>query len=74
MTREYLKIIINFNSLPTVSQLDSSGDCKLYKMKDYSEDSVRVLYENFENGLIKNYLEEEEERCAKVPIINNPAL
>ena len=74
MAREYLKIIINFNSLPTVSPLDSSGDYKLYRTKDYSEDSAKILYENFENGLIKKYLEEEEERCAKVPIINNPAL
>ena len=74
MAREYLKIIINYNSLPTMPSLKSKAKDKLYKMKDYSEESVKILYENFNNGLIKKYLEEKEERCSKVPIITNPLL
>ena len=44
---------------------------KIYKNKDYSEESVRKLYDNFKKGLIENYLREKPEITKKVPIIQN---
>jgi len=74
MSRIYKKIILNFDTLENMSQLPIPSKVKVYRMKDYTEKSVEILYNNFNNGLIKTYLNEESYRCAKAPIITNPTL
>ena len=74
MSRVYRNIIVNFERLEEIPQLPVPSNEKVYKQKDYSEESVAILYENFRNGLIERYLKEEAERCAKVTILSNPAL
>jgi phosphoribosylglycinamide formyltransferase-1 len=74
MSHVYKKIIINFDKLQKMSQLPKPVTEKIYKQKDYTEDSVATLYRNFGNGLVEHYLAEERERCALVPIVKNPAL
>ena len=55
-------------------QLPIPSNEKVYKKKDYTEQSVLTLYQNFNNDLIGRYLNKEIDRCAKVPIIQNLAL
>lgn len=74
MSRVYRSVIVNFDNLATISPLPRPANGKEYKKKDYTEESVKILYRNFESGIIERYLNEEVERCAKVPIIDNPML
>lgn len=74
MSRAYRNIIINFDKLETMPQPPIPSNERVYKRKDYTEESVLTLYKNFDNGLISRYLNEELDRCARVPIIRNRAL
>jgi len=74
MSRLCKKIILNFDKLENMSQLPMPSKVKVYRMKDFTEKSVEILYNNFNNGLINTYLNEEEYRCVKAPIITNPGL
>ena len=47
---------------------------RYYGKKDFSEDSVLVMKNNFENNLIKKYLENKEYFDKKFPIFKNPIL
>lgn len=74
MSRVYQRVIVNFEHLVKLDQPLSPSDEKYYRKKDYTEQSVEILYDNFKNGLVQKYLNEAEDRCAKVPILANPAL
>jgi len=74
MSRVYRSIIVNFENLAKMPQLPRPSNEKVYRKKEYTEESVKILYRNFEKGLIERYLNEEVDRCAKVPILTNPAL
>jgi len=71
MSRVYQNIIINFDKLEKMPQLPIPSNEKVYKKKDYTEQSALILYKNFNDDLIGRYLNEEIDRCAKVPIIKN---
>jgi hypothetical protein len=70
----YRSIITKFDKLERMPALPIPPDAKVYKQKDFSEDSVKKLYANFANGLVESYLANQSERCRKVPIVKNPAL
>ena len=74
MTSVYRSLIVNFENLARMPQMPRPSDEKVCRRQDYTEESVATLYRNFENGLIERYLKEETDRCAKVPILTNPAL
>lgn len=74
MSRVYRNIIVNFERLEKMPQLPIPSNERVYKKKDYTEESVVTLYRNFESGLIERYLNEEVDRCTKVPILTNPIL
>jgi len=67
--------IINYlsnNKLPAEKQNCSTG--KLFKMKDFNEKSVKILYDNFDKGMIKNYLNNKISRDNASPIIRNHSI
>jgi phosphoribosylglycinamide formyltransferase-1 len=74
MGRTYKNIVINFDNLVQMRQLPTPRNPKFYKAVNYTEASVTKLYDNFEAGLIEQYMFEDAERRAKVPIIVNPAV
>lgn len=74
MTYIYREIIRQFDVLERMTPLPRPDKVKIYKKKDFSEESVVTLYNNFANGLMERYLVEESERRRKAPIIRNPAL
>ena len=72
MCQVYRNIIVNLAKLKRMQQIPIPSNARLYRKSDFTEESVRILYDNFKWGLIDRYLNEETDRCAKVPIINNP--
>lgn len=74
MALVYAELIRNFDSLEPMAQLPISGDEKVFRKRDFTEDAVRKLYRGFKAGLVEDYLAEQEARCAAVPIIENPVV
>jgi hypothetical protein len=74
MAYVYKEIIRRFDVLERMKQLPKPDKERVYRKKDFSEESVATLYDNFANGLVDKYLSEEVERCRKVPIISNPTI
>lgn len=74
MTIVYAEIVRRFDVLPAMPQPKIPADAQVYRQKDFSENATRRLYEQFADGLVERYLAERERRCARVPIVENPAL
>ena len=68
------QLINSFDTIVSMTQPPEPPDARMYRSKDFSESSVTELYENFKNGLVDRYLGEQVERCARVPILSNPAI
>lgn len=64
---ENAKKIEGFNNITL-----PKGEQKYYMNKDFSEESVVKLYNNFENGMISEYLENMDRIIKSNPIIENP--
>jgi methionyl-tRNA formyltransferase len=72
----YPAVVHNFENLSDVEHpapIDDE-DGKYYTSDDYAESATIQLYENFEAGMIEEYLTERDERVEAVPILRNPAL
>jgi phosphoribosylglycinamide formyltransferase 1 len=68
------RLVIDWSKLTPMKQMPMSSNDRVYKKKDYTEESVAKLYENFCDGLVARYLREEQSRCAAVPLIQQPAV
>jgi len=64
-------IIKNIDILPKMPQPKKLNNIKIYKQKDFTEESVKKLYDNFKNGLVEKYLSEINIRWQKSPIVKN---
>lgn len=70
MTEETVLIINKFSELKKQKQITVETD-KYYKKKDFTEESVKEMLQNFSNNMIKKYLDNKENIDRKVPIIQN---
>lgn len=68
------EIARNFDALERVPQPPEPAEARVYRRRDFTEESVSRLYANFADGLVERYLAEGRERCARVPLVRNPAL
>jgi phosphoribosylglycinamide formyltransferase 1 len=71
MSRTLIKIIANFEELVKMNQMPIPKDEKVYKKADYTEESVIKLYDNFNSGLVEDYLDNKNVKNKKFPIIEN---
>ncbi|WPE15954.1 formyltransferase family protein [Candidatus Thioglobus autotrophicus] len=70
MTKVFKCIVENFNNIQDFERHRLyKVDAKIYKKIDYTEESVSLLYKNFENGMISAHLKNKE--IKKVKIIKN---
>lgn len=69
MTKITEKIIINFEKLKKLKQNTSCGE--IFKRKDFDESSCKKLYENFEKGMVRNFL---KNKTKKIKLIKNKIL
>ena len=74
MAYVYIDVIKKFDKANRMEQLPMPKVVKLYHIKDFSPESVQILYRNFENNLVDSYLKDQEELIKRVPIIENPAI
>jgi methionyl-tRNA formyltransferase len=51
---------------------DSKG--KVYRMKDYTEESVRIAYNNLKNGIVMEYIKNKAAIDSAFPIVQNPLI
>lgn len=70
----YPEIIRRFDDLHPIEQPPKQDDDNYYRSDDYNPDATRMLYENFENGMVMSYLCEWKERIADVPIVKHPVI
>lgn len=59
MAETYIEIIVNFKDLATEEQPSAIG--KLYYQKDFDAAACRKLYDNFADGMIEDYLNNEKD-------------
>jgi phosphoribosylglycinamide formyltransferase-1 len=74
MALVYADIIRKFSILPDMPQLEEPADVRVYRQKDFTEESSRMLAQRFEDGLVDRYLADAERRALRVPIVENPAV
>jgi len=72
MTEIFCKLIIEFDKLQKPQPVKFSAFRKFCKKKDYSEEAVFKLYDNFNKGMIQDYLAQKKEKDQAFPIVNNP--
>lgn len=72
--RTYAAIITAFDRLLPVAEPALHRPEKVYKRKDFSVESVRRLYANFDNGMIAAYLAGQARRGEIAAIAVNPVL
>ena len=66
------KIIKNFDVLDKIEPLVfDKGSARYYRNRDFTEKALRLAYENIEQGLIEDYLNNENNLSEKYPIIEN---
>lgn len=68
IARTYIDIINNFEKLEKIPQPKNKENGKLYKNKDFTKESLEEIYNNFKNGMIKNYLQNKKE----IKLYQNP--
>lgn len=67
-----IKIIKNFNKLQTMPGIEfNKNDERYYRKKDFTENALKEAYQNIDEKLIENYLEQKDFFDNKYPIISN---
>jgi phosphoribosylglycinamide formyltransferase-1 len=69
------KIIIHFDNLEEQKPLhfDQTKE-KVYRNKDFTEETVAIMYQKFADGIIENYLNNKTDLDALYPLFHNPIL
>lgn len=73
VAKEITKLVNVFPDLITAGreQFNNKVQEKYYSKKDYNEQSVEQLYDNFNNGMIADYIDSQAERESNAPIALN---
>ncbi len=69
---EVLPSVVSAHYSGNIKPVKQEGDGKLYLRKHFNADSVRKLYENFESGMIEQYLADKEGRDQAIDLIPPP--
>ncbi|MDA1015750.1 MAG: formyltransferase family protein [Planctomycetota bacterium] len=74
MAAAFERIIRHFDHLSVMEQIPKPDNDRYYRQRNYTEESVTRLYEQFRDGLVEQYLAQEINRCQAALIISNPGL
>lgn len=73
MSKELVKLIHVFPMIRgAVGSISGDSKGKVYRMKDYTEESVRIAYNNLKNGIVTEYIKNKAAIDAEFPIVQNP--
>ena len=70
----YREIITKSDALEHIEQPGVSENEHYYTTSDYSTETTKQLYENFDDGLADGSLAEQDERPAEMPLVTNPVV
>jgi len=70
----YSQLICRLNSLPRLKQIPCNRHELIYKTKDFSEESLKLMYGAFQGGMIREYIDNQHQRCNNAPILSNKGL
>lgn len=70
----YPELARNFDDLYSVDPPPEPEAENYFRKADYSDEATRKMYKNFEEGMIRTYLEQQEERIQNVPIVKHPII
>lgn len=70
----YAQLVERFAELQELPQQVPSQSEKFYQRKHFTPDSLSQMQRNFAHGMIERYLDQQQERERKVPLIQQPAL
>ena len=73
MAYTFIKIINNFENLKDLEQVAEYDENRYYTKKDYSENSVKLMYDSFNENL-NSFLQNKDYKLSKVPILTNPGV
>lgn len=74
MAHVYAELILNFDSLQTMPQLERCTTDRYYSKTHFTAASVETLYRNFSEGLVDTYLARKNTQESKLKIVQNPVL
>ncbi len=63
-----------FDQLQTMPQPQNSATDRVYRKRDFTDQATRQLYDNFQSGLIGQYIEQREAREQRVQLVENPMI
>jgi hypothetical protein len=70
----YPELVRKFDNLHPVEQPPVPDNENYYRKADYSGEATKKMYSNLEDGMVREYLEEKEERVTEVPIVKHPEI
>jgi hypothetical protein len=70
----YREIITKFDAFDHMKQPGVPEDEHYYTTSNYSTETTKQLYENFDDGLVDDYLAEQDERTAEMSLVKNPVV
>lgn len=74
MAGVFMELIINFDNLEKMIQPERSESDRYYRSRDFTPEATHTVYQNFDAGMVKEYLHDYEERVRNVPLVVNPVL
>ncbi len=69
MFKIYLQIILNFEKIEKINPINVQNKRLVFKIKDFTPETLERLNKNFESGMISEYLKNKTERDKQVPIL-----
>lgn len=67
------KLILSHDSLDRMTQISiDQKDVRVYRKRDFTEESLKKAYENISKGVVEDYLRNEHRLTQEYPIITNP--
>ena len=73
ISKELVKLIHVFPMInEAVACISGDSKGKVYRMKDYTEESVRIAYTNLKKGIVMEYITNKAAIDAAFPIVQNP--
>lgn len=67
-------LVERFDTLRKMPQQAREVQGRFYRKSDFTEDTVHAVYKNLADGLLERYLQEQDVRTARTPIVINPAM
>lgn len=70
----YPELVRSFENIHSIEQPSEPDQEHYYRSDEYNTEATAQLYDNFEDGMIEKYLNEQKKRTSNVPIVKHPVI